>query len=301
MKYIKKKIAISWVFFSLLLLVPLANNSPQLQPHNYDTFSKNKSTTANNHTKVKKDHRDHGAQKMLDDTIAIATGEWAPFTGEHLEHNGPVCHVVNDIFKGAGYEVSFSFYPWQRAYQILKSGDVPVSAYWYKSKERQKHGYYSDALTHETIVFYYLQNNPINNWETLSDLNGLRIGASRGNTYTDKFWRLAHEGKLSVDLADNDLKNFKKLLNGRIDIFPCSKARAYELIHKNFPEPAARTIHYHPKPLSELTGHLLFSKAHPQAKQLRQLFNDQLQRLKQQGLFDSYFHDISREVIHKEN
>ena len=225
-------------------------------------------------------------------TLTVSTGEWAPWTGENLKHNGFVCHVVKQVFDRAGYDVSFKFYPWKRAYILLKNGAVHASAYWYESLKRKRHCYYSGSLTRERIVFFHLKTKPVGRWENLSDLKEYRIGASRGNTYTDEFWELAEKGTLNVDVADNDLLNFKKLIRERIDIFPSSQIMGTKLLRENFSPEAASILDYSRKPLTVTTGHLLFPKVRDDSAELLEVFNEELEAFKKEGLYDRYMDDL---------
>lgn len=226
------------------------------------------------------------------ETLTVATGEWAPWTGSDLEQNGFVCHVVKQVFARAGYDVSFTFYPWKRAYILVKNGSVHASAYWYQSRRRKQYCYYSDALTKERIVFFHLKTQPVGQWETLTDLKEYRIGASRGNTYTDEFWDLAEKGVLNVDVADNDLLNFKKLIRERIDIFPSSRIMGTKLVRENFSPEAASILDYNRKPLTVTTGHLLFPKVRDDSAELLEIFNEKLEAFKKEGLYDRYMDDL---------
>lgn len=235
-----------------------------------------------------------GPQVTARETLTIATGEWSPWTGASLKHHGFVGHVVKEAFNRAGYDVTFHFYPWKRAYVMVKNGTVHASAYWYPSEKRKRDCYYSAPLTQEEIVFFHLREHPMGRWETLTDLSGYRIGASMGNTYTDEFWDLAEQGVLSVDIAGNHLLNFKKLLGGRIDIFPAPRNVALRLIKEHFSEETAATIVYEHKPLTVATGHLLFPKARDDSNRLLHLFNENLQRLKTDGTYDLYMERLQQ-------
>lgn len=229
-----------------------------------------------------------GQEQAERKTITVATGEWAPWTGEDLPHNGFVCRVVEDVFNRAGYDVVFEFYPWQRAYAMVAHGRVDASAYWYESEKRKEDCYYSDPLTREEIVLFHLKTKPMKDWESLADLEGYRIGVSRGNTYTDRFWELGEQGMLTMELADSDLANFRKLLAGRIDIFPCSNHRGYTLLATHFPHDAVAALTHHETPLAEQTGHILFPKAKEGSLRLLQVFNEYLSRLKADGTYRRY-------------
>jgi len=221
------------------------------------------------------------------ETIKISTGEWSPWAGKDLENKGFVLHMVEEAFGKAGYDVDFKFYPWKRTYALVKTGDVPASAYWYQSEKRKKHTYYSDPVTREEIVFFHKKDKPIE-YDNLKDLKDYKVGVSKGNTYTDHFWELAEQGVLKFDEANDDLSNFRKLVRGRIDIFPCSKIMGLKLLNEEFSQEVADTITYYHKPLTETTGHILFSKARDDTKKLLKIFNKNLQKLKDDGTYDKY-------------
>jgi polar amino acid transport system substrate-binding protein len=226
------------------------------------------------------------------DSVTISTGEWAPWSGKDLPHNGFVLHVVKEAFKNAGYNVQYKFYPWKRAYSMVASGKVQASAYWYESDKRKQDCYYSDKLTEEKIVFFYKKTNPMSDWKSLEDLQDYKIGASRGVTYTDKFWKLAEQGVLDLDVANDDLTNFKKLVKGRIDIFPSAQVMGYKLLRDNFSPEVVETIETNPKPLATTTGHLLLPKNRDDAQELLKAFNQGLQELKDSGRYDKLLDDV---------
>ncbi len=225
-------------------------------------------------------------------TITVATGSWPPWTGKNLENNGFVCHIVKKAFQDQGYKVEFKFYPWERAYTLLEQGEVQACAYRYKSKKAQKKSYYSDPVTKEQIVFFYKKSNPMHKWKELNDLAEYKIGVSRGNTYTDKFWTLAEKGVLNIDRSDNDLINFRKLLHGRIDIFPATKSVGYYLLKNNFPENKTKKITHSKKPLAKKYGYIAFPKVREDSNSLLQAFNQGLKNLKNKGLYDKWLQNM---------
>ena len=234
-----------------------------------------------------------------DKTITIATGEWAPWTGMDLPYNGFVCRVVEDVFSRAGYEVDFAFYPWQRAYAMILQGRADASAYWYISDRRKEDAYYSDPLTREKIVFFHLKTEPMADWETLADLEPYRIGVSRGNTYTDELWEMGEQGVLTLDKADGDLANFRKLLAGRIDIFPCSKLRGYTLLNAHFSEGTVALLAHHETPLDEPTGHLIFPRGKDGSLALKRVFNAHLRQLRDEGVYRKYIEILEHDAYSK--
>jgi polar amino acid transport system substrate-binding protein len=223
---------------------------------------------------------------LAGETITIATLEYAPFSGKNLKFNGFVNHVITEAFNRKGYAVKFAYLPWKRAVTETNNGQYSALSYVYSSIDREKEFYLSDPISDEKIVFFHLKSNPIQNWQTLVDLKNYKIGATRGYTYNHEFWRAVESKQLKVEIADSDKQNYKKLFAGRIDLFPSALANGYSFLREEFSLSKVRLITYHPKPLSETTGHLAFSRGRKNSKNLLQLFNQGLAELKQEGLYD---------------
>ena len=224
--------------------------------------------------------------------ITIATLEYSPWTGHNLKSNGFVNHVITEAFKQKGYTVKFTYLPWKRGVIETKSGKYSALSYVYLSKDRDKEFFLSDPISEEKIVFFHLKSNPIKDWKTLDDLKKYKFGATRGYTYTKEFWQTIESKRLKADLTDNDMQNFKKLFAGRIDIFPSGLVNGISLLQKEFDASKSHLISFHPKPLSEITGHLAFSRNRQASENLLQIFTDGLAKLKEEGLYDQFRDDL---------
>lgn len=227
-----------------------------------------------------------------EETITVATLEYAPWTGKDLKFNGFVNHVITEASRRKGYSVKFTYMPWKRAVIETKNGNYAALSYVYLSKDREKEFYLSDPISTEKIVLFHLQSKPIKNWQTLDDLKDYKFGATRGYTYTQEFWQAAASKRLKVDVADSDIQNFKKLFAGRIDIFPSGLVNGYSLLRNEFGAGKSHLLSYHPKPLSETTGHLAFSRGRKNSENLRDAFNQGLAELKEDGLYDEFVVDL---------
>ena len=216
------------------------------------------------------------------ETIRITTGEFSPWASASLIHNGFTSHVISEAFKLEGYEVEFTFYPWKRAFESARSGEqFHATSYWYPSEERAKDFHYSDPIQVDATVFFHIKDNPPPDWKSLDDLKGRRIGATGGFTYTKEFWDAAKSKHLDIEEANSDELNFRKLLKGRIDLFPSNPLVGQKILIEAFEKRAANSVTYHQKPLISPTGHLLFSKKHAKAEELVTAFNRGLTRLRQ--------------------
>jgi polar amino acid transport system substrate-binding protein len=227
------------------------------------------------------------------ETIEITTGEYAPWTSESLKHGGFSTHVITEAFKLEGYDVNFTFYPWKRVYDAAKDGKrFHASAWWYTSEERARDFHYSAPLLVDSTVFFYIKDNPIPDWETLDDLKGRRIGATAGYTYTPEFWEAAKSKRLNIQEASSDELNFKKLLKGRIDMFPTSDLVGQKLLKEKFGPEESVKVAFHPRPLFAAPGHLLFSRQLENGEELMSIFNRGLMKLRDSGQYDQFWADL---------
>jgi polar amino acid transport system substrate-binding protein len=232
------------------------------------------------------------SQAWAEEIITVATLEYAPWTGKNLKFNGFVNHVITEAFRRKGYSVKFTYLPWKRAVIETKNGNYAALSYVYWSKDREKEFYLSDPISVEKIVFFHLQSNPIKDWNTLDDLKDYKFGATRGYTYTKEFWQAVESKRLKVYVTDSDVQNFKKLFAGRIDIFPSGLVNGYSILQKEFGAGKSHLLSYHSKPLSETTGHLAFTRSSKNSENLRQVFNQGLAELKEEGLYDEFVVDL---------
>jgi polar amino acid transport system substrate-binding protein len=227
-----------------------------------------------------------------EEIITISTLEYAPWTGKNMKFNGFVNHVITEAFQRSGYTVEFTYLPWKRGVIETKSGKYSALSYVYFSKDREKEFYLSDPISEEKIVLFHLKSNPIKDWKTLEDLKNYKFGATRGYTYTKDFWDAAKSKRIMVDITNADLQNFKKLLAGRIDIFPSGLVNGNSILQKEFNPSIPPLISFHPKPLSKTRGHLAFTKSRKNSESLVRIFNQGLAKLKKEGLYDRFKDDL---------
>ncbi|TQF72527.1 transporter substrate-binding domain-containing protein [Pseudoalteromonas luteoviolacea] len=219
-------------------------------------------------------------------TLTIAIGNYPPYSGEKLKGQGLIPQVIRAAFAQHNIRVDFQFMPWARSFMEAKKGLYDASAYWYCTESRQEYFSCSTALYEESAVFFFNKSNPIPVWNTLEELENYRIGATRGYSYTDEFWRLAKSGELDVNIMTRDEQNFSMLLKGRIDLFPIGLLPGMYLLEQNYRNEKG-ALNYLPKPLLTGTLHLLFLKNQPTSMRLQSIFNDGLAKIKQSGEYQA--------------
>jgi polar amino acid transport system substrate-binding protein len=226
--------------------------------------------------------------------VIITTGEYAPWTSEAVNQSGYVNHIIKEAFAKEGYDVVFKYYPWKRAYNMAKTGEVDATSFWFADKKHKNDFLASATVMTERTVFFHIKTTDFR-WEKLEDLKELQIGATLGYTYTKEFWDLKEKKKLHIQAVPDDITNFKKLFNDRIDLFPIGMVAGYEILNKEFKSSFSNLITCNAKPLTKTTGHLLFPKKNLQRSQhLLKIFNQGLQKLEQEGKVDQYFDSLLR-------
>ncbi|MEM8812189.1 MAG: transporter substrate-binding domain-containing protein [Pseudomonadota bacterium] len=200
--------------------------------------------------------------------IRIATGDYAPFTDSAEPTGGVVNAFVSKIVTRAGLSGTFEFNPWMRSLELTRAGRFDATSFWYFSPEREADFIHVGPVMRDRLVFFRRADTPEPKWDGLNDLKGHTIGAVTGYTYTPEFWELAEEGTLNVELAPSDEANFKKLLAGRIDLFPMSEESGRRLVSTIFSTDEQGRIVYSAQPLVVTDGYLLVSRAVDNAEEL---------------------------------
>ena len=239
---------------------------------------------------------------VAEETITIASnGNASPGWSEYSKHYGYILHVATEAFALAEIQVQMKWYPsWKRAFEQAKNNEDDSTCCWFFVKERTKKFYYSDPVTEETQVFFHLKSFKFD-WNTVDDLKGVQIGGNTGFHYGDDLDEAEKKGKITMDRARSYEQNLKKLLAGRIQIYPAAVITAYEHLGNNFPPETVDLITYHPKPLLQKQLHLLLPKKMEKNRAMRllSLFNQGLQRLKETGTYDKIMKDAEMGIYKK--
>ena len=220
--------------------------------------------------------------------LTISVGDWPPFFVEDEPGQGSVAQLVRDVFAEQGYDVTFHFLPWKRAYREAAIGERDATAIWMYKEERENDFVYSDAVMKERFVLFHRNDQPIK-WDSLEDLAGLTLGASIGYSYGPEFDAAVEDGTLTVERESSTELNIRKLLFGRIDAFPEEINVGYYILRRETDQPDTRQITHHPRALLENESFLLFPRNAPNTDKLLAAFNEGLQAFRDSGRYNRYF------------
>jgi len=222
--------------------------------------------------------------------VRLTNGDWKPFLSEAGYQHGFTSHIITEAFAAEGYRVEYSFFPWARAYDQAKKGKFDGSAAWLDGEDRRENFFLTDPISEISYHFFHLKDVDFD-WQTLDDLKGIKIGATIEFTYTDEFVSAGKNKELDVDFIATDELNLRKLLKGRIKIFPGEVVVTYGQLRSLFPKATVDKFTHHPKPLTATSMHLLLSKKVDRAKELQEIFNRGLEKMKKNGKFDQIMAD----------
>lgn len=216
------------------------------------------------------------------ETVTLSTNEWPPFLSETLEHNGLAARIVREAFAAEGISVRYRFLPWKRAYHDALSGAVDGSVVWSRTEEREQEMLFSDPVIETNYVFFHRKETPFR-WSGMEDLRGLRVGGIDGFNYGEPFWKARQEQLFVFEGVAADEQNYRKLIAGRIDLFPQELQVGRYQLSRSLSPGDARRITFHPRSLKTGTSHLIMSKSSPGSARLIQTFNKGLKKLRETG------------------
>ena len=218
------------------------------------------------------------------ETVRITTGDWPPYLDKDLPGGGFLARIIRESFAIEGIEVRFSYFPWSRALALVHSPDYETSAVWSCTEDRSREFVFSAALIPYGWYFYYRAGQHFD-WETLTDLQGMTVGLTQDYSYGETLADVIKSGLVYGDVTTSDLANLKKLLLGRIDLFPMDPVVGETMIMQQLGPVAASRLTFHPKPVRTAFFRLPFSRNDEKSARLIQAFNKGLASLRESGRY----------------
>lgn len=232
--------------------------------------------------------------------VNIAVDEWPPYETASAEHYGGALRIITESFGLEGVDVGYVWMPWKRCLIMAASGEIDGAALSQRTAQREDNFYFSDPIMTVEKVFFHMKSSEFI-WKNYDDLKGLTVGIPRGNVYGLEFENAKKEGKFETEEVVSQFEqNFKKLLYGRIHLFPAEKEAGYDYLRQHFSSQGHLFTH-NPKSIQLVTYHLVLSKKIERNKQMIQHFNHGLRQLKRQGKDKRYLSDSIQGKYHKKN
>ena len=148
--------------------------------------------------------------------IVIAISDFPPSIDLSDENYGIHGELILGALREADQPFEIKIYSWTKIKQMLDTQDI-CSFGWVKNQERQKRWQYSRPYHADISYLWGRKDNPIK-LNSVEDALKYSIGVTRGFSYGQEFDDLLT--KASIDESFDDTVNLRKLLAGRIDLFP---------------------------------------------------------------------------------
>lgn len=219
---------------------------------------------------------------LFAERVNIVVDDYPPFIDQQAENKGFMTELVEKAFKLSGFESQVEFSPWKRieAFEIDQHDKVSFSWIW--NQERDKRWLFSNALMASPTILVARKGSSIE-WTRYEDLKPYKIALSRGYSYGDEFDRLIPE--MDTQTANSDLQNIRKVLAGRVDLFPVDPYVGAMLIRQNFSaeERDQLMLIHEPQFTEPYTMHLVCSKKNENCQKHIEHFNQGLAQLRDTG------------------
>ncbi len=217
------------------------------------------------------------------DTIPILTGELPPYASAEMAGYGAVSELITAALAAVEQTPSYTFYPWQRAEQLVREGQAFAVFPYVVTEERQAEFDFSEPVFISTGKFFYrLSEHPAGiRYDTLEDLQPYRISGVLGYWYEERF----AEAGLQVEYVDSDEDSLRALYLGRVDLVPIDELQGWTILEQLYPEEVDdfATVS---NPLNQSAAHLMISRTYPQAERLTETFNEGLRTIKENGVYE---------------
>ena len=180
---------------------------------------------------------------------------------------------------------------------ILEKSSARLQANWQKSNtpydmvftysEKDSRKVYLNYATESHISFSWnffirKENAGKYKFEKYEDLRGLRIGATKGFSYTPDFWKAEKNKIFKIDTVIKNKFQVTKLLGKRFDMVPLNtQATLYEANKNGYSE----RLSYLPKPIKSKPYYNTFVKAsnYPDLDKIKDKYDRILREMKEDG------------------
>ncbi|WP_223305989.1 ABC transporter substrate-binding protein [Massilia sp. NR 4-1] len=229
--------------------------------------------------------------------ILLTGQEYPPMASSRLPFGGWLTRVVTEAFKTAGVDAKVEFVPNNRAILGAMSGPYDGSFGWTHTMERDRKLLYSSMPIYTMRMVFFHRRGESYPWKTLEDVRDFRLGFTLGNYYSDELAALQAAKKLRIDETSNDLSNLRKLLVGRIDLFPMGEEEGRFMLKTNFsPEEQAR-ITSQTTILRVVPLYLVIRRSHPHAQELVEKFDRGYKQLADSGQLAKLIEESRKAVL----
>jgi len=216
-------------------------------------------------------------------SVTLTIHDYPPFIGPQLPYGGLLSRVVAEAFRLSDVDVKFVPVSSNRAITGVMMGLYDGGFGWAHAADRDRKLLYSDNSIYTFRMVFFQRRGDDHPWKTLADLAPLQIGTTLGDHYSDEFSALQETSKLHVQVAASDLNNMRKLLVGRIDLFPMEEEAGKLLIQGALTPAEQNLLSCQSVAISAVPTFLVLRRTLPRAQELIERFDRGYRQLLESG------------------
>lgn len=210
-----------------------------------------------------------------------------------------MAQIATEAYALKGVDVTLDFFPWGRAAQLSKSGEMDGTLAFVRLAEREPFYLFSDPLYVGYYAFFHLQKTPFK-WRDYSDLKNITIASTIGfGGMGEDFIKAEKEGVIKVLRLSSDTQSFNMLMANRAEAVPSDVEVGYVLAHKLYGKNASQITH-NSHYILKSEYRLAISKKAKNAQTLVDKFNEGLAQLKKSGRYDEILRIWYAKPLYKE-
>lgn len=222
--------------------------------------------------------------------IVLATGEYAPFTGEELGVKAQATAVVDETFREIGYQPRYEYMPWNQVSNSVKASesDVGIRAGFPYSKygDRTNIFLFSEVplVTVGYSLFMKKGGAPVTN---LDNVRNLHFILQDGYEYPPAISRIIDHSR--EVMTRSGYAAFQRLLAGDGSyVLPEAGEVGWSLLQHYFPNDVDSVQSIVPtNVVLNSPLYLIASRGNPSNERLLQSFDDKLRQMRKSGTYDA--------------
>jgi len=220
----------------------------------------------------------------------LAAHEWPPFSSRQTRFFGVVPRITSELMHAQGIEVKYRFMHWSDTLDGIVTEEFDGALVWVMEDLRHEAFLVSEPILRYRSALYFRKDFP--RPTSINDLLGFRMGVNPRYVYDKKSYSLLKSGRIEPIQGEDDLTNFRHLVDGRIDYYLSPLLTSKLIIENNFTSAEQANLSYTSSIFKFPSTHLIVNRHREGSFEFMRNFNSGLQRLRTNGTVDRYLEDF---------
>ena len=218
-------------------------------------------------------------------TLQLANGEWPPYQSARLPRYGFASAVVSEAAVLGGLQVSYGFYPWKRAEEMVRSGHIDGSLVWSQTPLRDSFALFSEPILQDREIIIHHAGKPLADWPLRQQWQGVHLALPLGSRTFHELVQLERAGRVEYHRVESPENGLRMILAGRMTAMTMASSVYQSLRRDKLTAQERSQLATLPTPIETVPFRLMLSRARPQAAAQLAAFNRGLQLLRQSGRY----------------